>query len=374
MVLKKVFIISIILLFVVLVFFGIYSIAFKEEQVKVEEIIQKGKQVEVTEVLAEKITNITSEPIVSASVDLQGESIRYYDAVNGRAWTMTLRGANVKSLTKDTLGVPKSAKWSYDAESTILKYDDGNIIVHNHVSGVDNKLREGMDDVVWAGKTGKILYKYYNEETKERSLNIANSDGTNWKKIANLPFKDTVFTQIPTSIFAAFWPVADNNVDTELFVTTTLNESEPKKIFSGKKGADYLFSPNGEKVLVSSSIDGGKKITLGIMDSDGKNYIDLKIPTLVQKAVWSADNRTVFYAQPNNVSDDVVWPNDYNNKIIKTTDTFYKLDIATNKKTRIVELEEIKEQFDAVDLFLSPSEDVLFFTNRTNGLLYRIKL
>jgi hypothetical protein len=378
MIFKKIFIVASILLLVVLIFFGIYTVAFKSDETKIiknntEEI--KGKQTDITDVLSKKIVNITSDSVVSATISNDGEVIKYYDAIDGRAWTMTERGTNQKVLSSDTTrGVPISAKWSPDSESTILKYDNGEIFVHNHVTGIDNKLRDGMDDVVWTGVGGKILYKYYDKNTKERTLNIADADGTNWKKLTDLPFQFTTFVQIPSSVRAAFWPSADAQTNTELFTVSTINESVPKKIFSDKYGADFLFSPNGQKILISSSSPDGKKIILGVMDKNGSNYIDLQVPTIIKKAVWSKDNKTVYYAQPNNVPNDVIWPNDYNEKKITTTDTFFKVDVTTGKKSRIIETDEIDEQIDAINLFLSPDEDILFFTNRVNDLLYRLKL
>lgn len=378
MILKKIFIISSILLLVMLVFFGIYTVAFKPEKNIATKIIEtkeiKGNKNDITDVLAARMTNIISDPVVSATVGANGDTIRYYDAITGRAWTMTLRGTNQEVLSNDTKGVPKSAKWSANGESTILTYENGNIFVRNHTTGANNKLRDGMDDVVWSGSSGKILYKYYEQESEERTLNIANADGTNWKKLVDLPFRNTTFTQISSSILAAFWPTADVHTNTELFTTTTMNESTPKKVFSDKYGANFLFSPNGKKVLVSSVSEGGQKPTLGIMNDDGKKYIDFQVPTIVTKAIWSEDNKTVYYAQPNGVPDDVVWPNDYNDKKFMTQDTFYKIDTKTSKKSRIIELKDITEQVDATNLFLSPSEDVLFFVNRVNGLLYRLKL
>lgn len=375
MILKKIFIISSILLLVALVFFGIYTVAFKpEKNIATKTKAVKGNESDITDVLAKKMTNITSDPVVSAIVGINGDTIRYYDAITGRAWTMTLRGTNQEVLSNETKGVPKSAKWSVNGESTILTYENGNIFVHNHTTGVDSKLRDGMDDVVWSGSSGKILYKYYEQESEERTLNIANADGTNWKKLADLPFRNTTFAQIPSSILAAFWPTADVHTNTELFTTTTINENTPKKIFSNKHGADFLFSPNGKKVLISSVSEDGQKITLGIMDDDGNNYIDFQVPTIVTKAIWSKDGNTVYYAQPNEIPSDVVWPNNYNDKKFMTQDTFYKIDTKTSKKSRIIELKDITEQVDATNLFLSPSEDMLFFVNRVNGLLYRLKL
>ncbi len=374
--LKKIFIISSVLLITVLVFFGIYMLAFKKTDNIQTKKINKKNIVDVAKIASKKITNITSDSVVSATLGPNGDTLRYCDAVDGRVWTMTLRGTNKEVLFKKTKGVPNKFRWSTDGNQAIASYDDGKIFVYNYTTGVDIKLRDGMDDVVWAGNSGRILYKYYDKKTKERSLNIANADGTNWKKLADLPFRYTTFTQIPSSILASFWPTEDANVQTALFTTSTIHESIPKQIFSQKYGADFLFSSTGKKVLVSSVAKGGKQPTLAIMDNDGQNYNDLLIPTIVKKTVWSQDGKTVYYAQPNNVPSDVVWPNDYNDRkfIVQEQDTFYKLDIETGKKERIVELNDINEKIDAVDLFLDKSESVLFFVNRTNGLLYRISL
>lgn len=372
-ILKKIFIISTVLLLVVLVFFGIYTIAFKKTDVR-EVKKDEDSGFELTDLVAEKMTNITSDPIIAATIGPDGNTVRYYDALDGRVWTMTLRGTNKEVLVHETMGVPQNVKWSADGDAAILTYKDSGIYVHNHATNTKNKLRDGMDNVEWAGASGKILYKYYDDALKERSLNIANSDGSGWKKIADLPYRFSSFAQIPSSIFAVFWPKASINTASELFGVNTISVSEPKKIHQGPNGSDYLFSPNGERVLVSAPVSGGKSMMLGVMDADGQNYNDLVIPTIVSKAVWSSDGLSVYYALPNDVPSNSVWPDDYDQRKFITQDTFFKLDIETGKKTRIIELEEIKEKIDAKNLFLSPSEDHLFFTDRRSGLLYRLDL
>lgn len=373
-IIKKIFVISTICLLVIGVFFGIYSIAFKPQSGSREVITGKTTDdiVDVADIVGAKLTNITSNPVIAATLGPNGDTIRYVDGIDGHVEAMTLRGTNKEILMSETIGIPQSVQWSPRGEAAVLKYDDGQIFVFNYGTKTKVKLRDGMDDVVWSTTDGKILYKYYDDVSKERSLNIANADGTNWKKIADLPFRYTTFVQVPSSILAAFWPTQDASVSTEIYTVSTINEAAPKKIFTGANGGDYLFSPNGKKILVSNIKN--NKLTLGIMDSDGKNYIDLMVPAMVDKAVWSKDNKTVYYAQPLDLPNDVTLPNDYINKKFTTHDTFYKMDVETGKKERIVELDEIKEKVDATNLFLAPSEDALFFINRENRLLYKISI
>ncbi len=372
-VVKKIFIISTILLLIVMVFFGIYMIAFKKDTPLTPTQTPKKDMVDVADMVSKKITNLTSDSIISATIGPDGNTIRYYDGVDGRAWTMTLRGTNKEVLRGDTGGVPQKVKWSDDGTSAIVTYDNGVIEVYNHATQQKNTLRDGMDDVEWAGRSGKILYKYYDKETQERTLNIAQSDGTGWKKIVDLPYRFTRFVQVPSSILAAYWQKADAQQKTPLTTVSTISTANSRDIFPGAFGADYLFSPNGKKILVSSVSD-NKGVTLGVMDANGENYTDFHIPTIVQKAVWSKDSQFVYYALPNNVPEGTVWPNDYDANQFTTQDTFFKIEVSSGKNTRLIELGEITESLDAYDLFLSPQEDLLFFTNKTNHLLYRLHI
>lgn len=376
LIVKKIFVISTIFLLILGVFFGIYTIAFKPQGgVNVANDDIKGSDtghVDIADVVGQKMTNITSDSVVSAAFGPNNDTIRYVSGVDGRVWTMTLRGSNKEVLMNEVNGVPQSVKWAPGGDMAIAKYADGKNVVYNYATKTKNVLRDGMDDVVWTVTDGKILYKYYDAASKERSLNIAHADGTNWKKIADIPFRYASFVQVPSSILAAYWPMQDTDTASELLTVSTINESDPKKIFSGLYGADYLFSPNGKKVLVSSLSNG--HVTLGIMDSSGANYVDLMVPTLVSKVVWSKDNKTVYYAQPTNLEQGNFVLNDYTTKKFMTKDTFYKMDTESGKKERIIDLEEIKEEVDATQLFLSPAEDVVFFINRANQLLYKISI
>ena len=67
-------------------------------------------------------------------------------------------------------------------------------------------------------------------------------------------------------------------------------------------------------------------------------------------------------------------PDDYQNNKFNTSDTFWKMDIATGEKERIIEAVDIKEKYDSSSLFLSATEDALYFINKRDHKLYRISL
>ena len=110
------------------------------------------------------------------------------------------------------------------------------------------------------------------------------------------------------------------------------------------------------------------------MNGNGGEFQSLSLPTFVSKAAWSKDSRTIYYALPGGLPDSATLPNDYFDKPLITKDTFWKMDVGTGKKTRLTDLKDVAQSFDSSDLFMSPKEDILFFTDRTTHRLYRIDL
>ena len=202
----------------------------------------------------------------------------------------------------------------------------------------------------------------------------ANPDGKNWKKIADVNFNNTFISVVPQSSLISFWNSPNAFEETSLNVVSTVG-GEARKIFSGRFGADYLWSPNGSKALVSSTDSkGGSKISLGIINSNGGEFQNLNIPTFASKCVWSKDSKTIYYAVPSFSSENNILPNDYQSGKVSTKDTFWKMDIASGKAERIVEIKDINNSYDVTNLFLSLSGDILFFTNKSNERLYGISM
>jgi Tol biopolymer transport system component len=172
----------------------------------------------------------------------------------------------------------------------------------------------------------------------------------------------------------SFWN-RPNGLEKSLFQATSFSGSNTRTLLSDRFGGDYLWSPDGEKVLVSSTQEKGtSKITLATINKNGGEFRSLVIPTIVSKAAWSLDGKILYYALPGSLPDNVVLPNDYFSKKLLTADTFWKLDFETGKRERLMEGSEIGIEFDSTDLFLSMKGDALYFLNRRDGKTYQISL
>ena len=234
-------------------------------------------------------------------------------------------------------------------------------------------MKAEISRIAWNNLGDKVFYQYTDPTTGKRTLNYSNPDGTSWKKLTDLSH-ETFIAPIPQSTNVSFWSKPTAFEKTYFESVSTAGENR-HTLLSDKFGTDYLWSPNGEKVLVSTSNEkGGKGMLLGVMNASGGEFQNLMAPTFVSKAMWSKDSKTIYFALPGSMPENAILPNEYIEKPIYTKDTFWKMDTVTGKKTRLAELKEVAQNFDSTDFFLSPNEDILFFTDRSTKRLYRIDL
>lgn len=373
---KKLFIISAVLLAVVLIFLGIYNFAFRKDAPVVQQaIIEPVKNIEMP-LKPEKIRAISDGAVLGPIVDKKTEEIKYYDANTGLVWAISSDGQEKKQVTDIKVAGLKSVLWSADRNKvlTITQNNGQNsFYTYDNVLQKGSLLKANLDTVVWDNLGTKILYKYFDAISKERTLNIANPDGTGWQKIADITARKLSIATIPLTSLVSYWNFPNAVEETQLQIVG-ITGGEPKIILAGKYGADYLWSPDGSKALVSSLPNkDAKVVVLGLVTVDGK-YQELNIPTLVSKCVWSQDSKTVYYALPGGIPAEAIMPNDYQENKFITNDTFWKMDIATGEKDRIVEIADIKGNYDSSNMFLSATEDALYFINKVDQKLYQLAL
>lgn len=377
MIIKKIFIISSILLLLVLVFFGIYNFAFsdinnlknKENPSFTEENSMKGEQNN------KKIYSLSDDPVVGPVIDDSGTKIKYYNKNNGNVSEVTLDGSIGKVIFENDLNNLRKAVWSSNKNFVITSFGDGindKFYLYSYITRKSTELKGGIDDVIWDNQGEKIIYKYFDKNSGERTLNISDPNGSNWKVLTALDdkFNRIKFSHVPQTLFASYWNYPNFYNASSLNKISLIEDGNKEEIISGKFGADYLWSPNGRKILISSVDTSSKKLKLEIGDSDGSNLKDLSVPTMVDKCIWSNNGEEIFCAMPLEIPNDSIMPNDYQEGKIKTKDTFWKIDANSGKKERIIELEDLSDNFDAYNLFLSPNEDILFFINKYDDKLY----
>ncbi|OGI21599.1 MAG: hypothetical protein A3J06_01010 [Candidatus Moranbacteria bacterium RIFCSPLOWO2_02_FULL_48_19] len=377
---KKIFYFSIGLLILVLIFLAAYNFAFKNNvhdpvaDPKEKNAVQEMKAA-ATPGMVGSIQNPINEALLGAAVSDDG-TLYYYSLDEKTLKKASMEGKDKSVLLSDLPGQPVRVIWSPKKDRTLLLLKQSNGQNLWHYADLTTKtlvpLKPEMARLAWNNLGDKIFYQY-TATNNERTLNIANPDGSAWKKLASLS-QDSFISPVPQSTAVSFWN-RPSALEKTSFETIGLSGESRRVLLSEKFGADYLWSPNGEKVLVGVSNEkGGQNILLNMMNGNGGEFQSLSLPTFVSKAAWSKDSRTIYYALPGGLPDSATLPNDYFDKPLITKDTFWKMDVGTGKKTRLTDLKDVAQSFDSSDLFMSPKEDILFFTDRVTHRLYRIDL
>ncbi len=379
---KKLFIISGSLFLLVLIFLAVYNFAFKHnsanpiaDPVKKEEI-EKKRETE-----AETVTrSVAFQQIIPESVlqPVAGENSLFYYSTRDQALKEAgLDGRDPTVRLGGLPGAPTRIVWSPNRTKAMLfiKGSDGGLWYYADLRNqVITPLKKEMSRLAWTSLGDRMYYQFTDPVSGLRSLNISQPDGSNWQKLADLGTEDYFLSAVPQSSVVAIWPKTDGNRESPLEIIS-INGENRHAILTGRVGADFLWSPNGQRILVQSVAErGGHTLALGLVDANGGGYRNLFSPTLVSKIAWSKDNETFYYALPGAFPTETVLPNDYFSKPLHSTDTFWKMNVRTGKKERLVPLDEMTASFDATDLFLAPTETDLYFTERVSGKLYRITL
>ncbi|MEI8103917.1 MAG: hypothetical protein WCG84_03405 [Candidatus Moraniibacteriota bacterium] len=386
---KKVFIISLSLFFFVLIFWGIYSFVYKnnaydasvgsntttfDNSPKNKTPDKKSANI-FTDALLQKVLD---DPIAGATMDKKNQYLWYLSS--GSAATIykkDLLSGGVETILALPYAVSQ-IRWSPDVTEALVQEASGNSEHWHLIQFQDKKdtpLKSGVLSPVWTNAGDRIVY-VYEEQKGSPALNLSRPDGSEWSQLAPIsPSAGYVVATIPQSSLVAVWNIPSAFNETHL-QAVSLGGGEAQTIATSRFGADYLVSPDGLKIFTSRSDSrGGNSIISGVTNASGGEYAMLGIPTLAQKAVWSRDGKTVFYALPGGFSDGAVLPDDYRKKSFFTQDTFWKIDTTTGQKTRLVGLSDMPtETYDASKFFLDLDEQSLFFIDRNTRILYRIKL
>lgn len=384
-IIKKIFFFSLFILFISILFYGVYIISFKKDIEIPEEITEATNSAKkivpeniVPDITEGKIYPVSENEVISPIISLDGENLLYFSKKLDKLVKTDLDENNEVNISNKSFSGIQNLLWSLDKTKILVKTKDENGNYANYSYDIKNdslqELSKNIYTFTWQTNADRIFYEYYDREKNIRTLNVSDPDGKNWMKLLDIPFSRITLQQIPKTGFLSFWNSGDAYTQTKLQLMPIAG-GEIKTIFENGFGADYLWNNGGDYLIVSQSESkGGQKMQLAIMNYNGGEYRNLDIPTFSSKCTWSKNGKTLFYALPSEIPENSILPNDYKEKKFYTADTFWKINLETGEKKRIVEIKDIKERYDATDLFLNPNENILFFVNRIDKKLYKIVL
>lgn len=360
--LKKILSILITLLIIALVIFAAYNFFIKEKEIE-EEIEKK----------IEKITSaaipISQEPVLNPVID--DKKVKYYLVNNGNVFESNFDGSDKTRISSKNLQGLIKVLWSKTKEKVIAVFEK-DLLIEKYLYNYNNEKSELLDYrirwIAWSPNQDKIAYQYYDSSTDTNNINIADPDGSNWQNLLSTRMKNLIVE----------WPDKDkisirtkpSGLAQSIIYSIDLSNNALQKIINETYGLTALWSPLGDKILISETNNQGLNLKLKLADLNEKIIKELTFVTLPEKCVWGQNNKTIFCAVPKSISSSAVMPDDYYKEKISFSDEIWRINLETED---LVKIEE-NGDFDAKELLLSPSEDYLLFINKKDGLLYSLEL
>ncbi|MFH0906854.1 MAG: hypothetical protein V1829_01215 [bacterium] len=371
--LKKILIILIVLLAIIISALVIYNFFIKKDA---EPIIEPdtSQTTPTTAPNQSQIKAISQESVMSPIID--NGKVKYYLTINGNVFESNFDGSESTRLSSNNLTGLLDILWSPSKTKVIALFEENELLkkyLYDNETQQSTEFDANIRYTNWSPIQDKIAYQYYNAETGDNNISIANSDGSQWTDVFSTRMKNLIVE----------WPnsgkitlrTKPSGLAQSVIYAIDLASGDFKKILDETYGLTVLWSPLGNKLLFSETDERGKNLKLKITDLDESITNGLNFVTLPEKCVWSQDNRTVFCAIPKNISDLATFPDDYYKTIISFSDDFWRINLDTGEKNRIFQAQGAEENaYDAKNLLLSADEDYLLFINKKDGLLYSLPL
>lgn len=374
---KKVFILSSILFFLMCSFYFAYKFFLKEEKVSnnkdsiiktIEENIVKSED----EKKLKKVAKIVDSKVSSLYLDKEEGKIRYYNLESGGIWMASFDGSFKKKLASDEFADLKEMKWSEDGKKALIKMEDS---YYTYTFEERVKLLKKSKSLSWLNFGEEIIYIFDDAKSGKKAINVANEDGTGWKELSEIKNDNLIMQSIPRSSRTAFWLKPDALLESDMTTVSAGGTSLEKK-GDLKYGADYLWSPEGQGFLRSYvSEKGGNDLVLEYCEDRDFKCVNLDFSTVASKCVWFKDGKNLICAKAKDLSGAKILPNDYLDSKFIVDDLFWKINVESGKKEQLAQEKDMEESVDATNLLFSSKEDFVFFINKNDGgKLFRISI
>ena len=285
------------------------------------------------------------------------DKVRYIEKSSGHVFEMGLDGGNKQRISNTTIPGIFEVIWSGTGSRAILKYLSGeklNILSANFTgsSTQGSFLSPDIKDALFSLKGDRIAYVI--EAPDETLVITATPDNKN----------QTVRLRSPYSSWKILWP-EDNNIylltspsaylDGFLY-RINLASGSFTKILGPKPG--LLASSNGTAWFTSEA------------DLDNKTVINsLAIKTFPEKCVWSKKSKDIIFCGVPLSFPAGIYPDDWYKGKVSFDDAILKINLSGSASSVFT-----PENAEVINPVLSEDETLLFFINKKDGTLWRVKL
>lgn len=306
--------------------------------------------------------------------------VKYSDKETGNIYQSVSDRPDERKYSETT--IPAIYESFFAKRSILFRYLSGNTIVTfmgdlpeeilgREISGGNeifgNFLAENIKDVSVSRDGNKIFYLSNN--TRGVVGNIMDSQSNNKVSVFDSPFSEwtsmwsgenkVTLTTKPSGLVPGYAYILD---------TRTKNYD---KLIGNINGLVTLTNESSDLVLYSD-----QNLDLRIFDVYQNRSKELRLKSHADKCVWSSDNIHLYCAIPKNVPSRLIYPDFWYQGEVSYDDEIFKINTETGQRTKIMNLsfEEGGVITDAINLKLDKKEENLFFMNKIDSYLWKLRL
>lgn len=297
-------------------------------------------------------------------------AIRYVERKNGHLYKMLEKDRKPEKISNSTIPGIYEAYFNKEGNTTIYRYLSNEGVINSFLATLGKPTGEylpaNITDLSVSKDQNRFFYITKSNNTAVgvvknfetgASQNIFNHQFTEW--LSEWDNKGNIYLTTKPSFV----------VPGNMYLLSQTNKTI-QKILGGVRGLTTKISPDGKRVLYSSSENSGPKLM--VFMQEGRKFIDLDTYGLADKCVWSSDNINVYCFVPNKITGNQ-YPDSWYQGIVSFDDFVLKID--TNSRDTITYANSVNETpIDGFNLILNKKEDTLFFINKKDYTLWGLDI
>ena len=277
----------------------------------------------------------------------------------------------------------EQALWNKDGSKVITRYTGED---NDSIKSYSARLLAKVDDQTEGSLQGSFLTDNIKTITKDPDQSkifyllqssagstgvISEFDGTKKVQIFDSPLREWL-VEWPTPTQIALLTKPSSGIPGFLFLLNTRTGGLTRAI-SGIRGLTAKVNSIGSLALYSETTSRG--LLLKIYSLKNKSLQETSVVTLPEKCVWSKNDPETLYCAVPTYLPSANYPDDWYKGQISFSDEIWRIDSRTGSGELLEKLKDYAgKDIDGTDLFMSPKEDYLFFTNKNDFRLWSLRL
>ncbi len=284
-----------------------------------------------------------------------GKEILYYNSGSGEIRSVSTKNmAGGSALAAKIQPGARQINWASN-KTLVAVYSNGSVF-YDLNSNSSKKLDGKMRNPVLSRAGDKLAYNYFDEETGEGNISIADPLVESFKVIMPTRFENWQIGWVNDGVLSLIRRPSAENPTSSLF-TLNVEAKSLQNVLDSKTNLEIVWSPNGQEIIYSHSAGPAQEIGLYFMNLADRKEVGLNAAINASRCTWSVDNKTVYCAGKDS---------------FVAIDTSATQPAAEDISTLPKEIMESAAM--ASNLLLTSSEDYLVFRNTQNGKLYGLSL